>query len=323
MADEKVPEKVELTPEQRVAATLNAIGEGAFSETGGDIWSAGQPLAGDPAARHAAEAKAAAEKSASTEQKPETKAGATPTEGGELIAGKWKTKEEAEKGIHELIGYTKTALDRAEKADADRNRLIEGLAGLLNPQVGNGKTTDPWTEWESVAAVPKEVLQKTLDAYFDRKLADMSAPLVAKQQADQEIIKLYPDYVKEFDNLTAWVEQNPEIKADIEYAVGKGEHLMARKYAWRLYDQARKALGQEKMAEKVKERTEKRVVERADAGLLGGTGTGGQLPAEDEHKWPDAERMKYLKNLYDQGHQDPLLRETIGKMLDRQGFDKA
>lgn len=311
MADEKTEttSQTPLTPDQRVAQLLGNIGNEAFSTTGGDIWNAGQPLSGDLTAEHAKES-----------AKPVEKPAVETTSDQKLIAGKWKTDEEAQKGIHELIHYAKASLERAEKAEVERNELVKRLGSVLSP--GNGAPTivDPLDELESVAAIPKEHFRKAVRGEFDSWMAEKLQPEVDKRKADEEVVKIFPEYGKEFDNMLAFVNQNPAIRDDVAYAEQKGEYLLARKYAWSLFDAHRKAIRQDKVSEQVQTRQEKVEESRPDAGFLGGTGTGGHGP-EATRDWPEPKRLEYLKKLAKSGHPDMLFRETIGRMLDRQGWE--
>lgn len=302
------------TPEERAASLLNAIGDRVMGADGG-TWDSRQPLPNDPSAAHAAEMEQRS--AASKEQKPDTEQKQEEKIEEELYLGKYKTKEEAINEMHELKQYAKTAADRAEQAERSQQELASRLANAINPQQGDGKASDPRDELEAAAALPRQPFSRAVRAEMEEYLGELLKPHNEKVKADQEIIKNYPEYVEELPNIVKWLEAHPEIRDDVLYAENKGEYLMARKYAINMY-KAEKGR-EEKIGEKVEERKAKAQEAKADAGLIGGSSTVPQV----QEKEPElsAERLNYLINLKRQGHTDPLLRETLGRMLTQQGWD--
>jgi len=324
MADEK--EKVEpkappQSPEEAAAKLLEEISGEMFEKTGGDVWRSGQPLRDDPTARASQEAADAA-KAASEKEKPAEKpksgvaAQETTSDWDEPLAGKWKNREAAEKGVHELVHYAKAALARADAAE----EKLKGLGKTLNGNEKEESLSDPFDELEAVA-MPREPLKKAIRAEAQNLINEMLKPVAERQKADAEIVKMFPEYSEKFDGLLEFLEKNPQVKQDVEYAEAQGQYLMARRYAWTLYAAQEQVKAQDGQVDKAKERAERVADTRPDAAIITPSKSE-QRTIPKEPDWPSKERMEYLKNMAAGGHQDILWRETIGKLLDAQGFPK-
>ncbi len=306
-----------MSDEDKAAGSLlDELGKEMFDTTGGDRWKSGQPLPGSPEAETAKEAPA-------TEPK---EAGATPAE-KKLIAGKYETLEAAEKGIHELTQFAnqKAANEEAlaRKVEAMETAL-RAMTGVAAPKPAP-EAVDPLETLEKEWGLPKEPIEKALDQKVDQRLQAMFKPILDRQKADQEIVKQFPEYEKEFDGLLEFLEKNPAVKQRVEYAERQGEYLMAREYAWLQFERTNREVKQANVNGKVKEREVKKAEELQDAGVTqvvrnDSRKPPGETPAAPAADWPDAKRMEYLQGLAARGHQDVLWRETIGKILEKQGF---
>lgn len=300
-----------------VASLLGELAGEAFEKTGGDVYRSGQPLVGDKTVEHAAETK--------SEEKPAEKVTEPTSES--LIAGKWKTPAEAEKGVHELIHMAKSAMQERDafktKVDA-MTAALSAISGGGTPQNGDSAPKDPMSEalseLESIA-IPSEPIAKAIQIGVQREIQNMLKPVAERQRADQEIVKLYPDYEKEFDGVLEFLEKNADIKKEVEYAEAQGQYLLARKYAWLNFDRQARAPRQQGETEKKAQKREERVRETLpDAGVgVAGQRSEGRAPAPTAD-WPTEERMGYLKDMAKAGHPDILWRETIGRILTNQGF---
>lgn len=297
--------------EQKAAeGLLDELGKEMFETTGGDRWKSGQPLPGSPEAEAAKEVPA---------KEPE-KAGTTPAE-KKLIAGKYESLEAAEKGIHELTQFanqkaaSEEALSRKVEAMETALRAMTGVSAAPEPEA----KIDPLESLEKEWGLPKAPIEKAIDQKVDERLQAMFKPIVDRQKADQEIVKQFPDYEKEFDNLLEFLEKNPSVKQRVEYAERQGQHLMAREYAWLQFERTIRADRQNGVVEKVKAREEKRADSLPDASVTTTVRNDSRhgAPAEE---WPDEKRMEYLQRMAQHGHQDLLWRETIGTILKKQGF---
>src|SRR5688572_12083273 len=103
---------------------LNAIGESAFADTGGDAYRSGLPLQGDPNHEQAAGSPPPAQQAQEpvvTEQAPQE---------ADFLPGMYKTKDEAIRGIHETKRYASETKAEAEALKAQ----MAALAAALSPQ---------------------------------------------------------------------------------------------------------------------------------------------------------------------------------------------
>lgn len=296
---------------------LDELGKEMFETTGGDRWKSGQPLAGSPEADAAKDVPA---------KEPE-KAESTSAE-KKLIAGKFETVEAAEKGIHEMgqLISQKTASEEAltRKAEA-LEAALRAVVGVKPAAEPAPEAVDPLESLEKEWGLPKAPIEKALEQKVEQKLQAMFKPIVDRQKADAEIVKQFPEYEKSFDGLLEFLEKNPKVKEQVEYAERQGQYLMAREYAWLQFE--RTVRNEQKVSTNgvAKVQAEKRAEALQDAGVTAATRSDGRKPPgeavrETGGDWPDAKRMEYLQGLAQRGHQDVLWRETIGKILDKQGF---
>ena len=296
MADEK--SVVELATELLAKEADNAL-----EQTGGDVWRAGKPLLNDPANQPKAESQPPAENSPSEPAKE----GTTPPETKEeLIAGKWKTNEDAEKGVHELIQYAKRAMDRVSELEAKIPKPVQE------------EVIDPVLKLEQMTGIPHQTMNEAIEAKASEVVTKMFAPAIAKIQADQEVIAKIPDYEKEFPKLQAFVDANPDIRKAVSEAEGAGQYVLAREWAWMKFDHSRRSEQEARLKDEGKKREERVKETTADAGVL----KPGQTEARTAPAEPQLsdERFGQLVEMARSGHPSLLWRETIGKNLPKDIF---
>lgn len=306
------------TPLEAATKLLGELGDQAFNETGGDTWRSGQPLLNDPTSQHKAQDEAEA-------SPPAKKQGTTPSDEKastafeKPLAGKWKTTEEAERGVHELLQYARTAKDERDQFKTKLD-LVEGL---LNGRRGEPEVPlDPLDELENMVAIPKDPLKRAIRSEIDHAIQEIVKPQMERQKADKAILEKYPEYGEEFDNLLEFLEKNPDIKEEVAYAESQGQYLMARRYAFSLYNAQKQATQQVEGTKRAQSRAEKVAETRPDAAIISPSRHDGRSEPAPESDWPTKDRMDYLKGMARAGHQDLLWRETIGKLLDPTVFPK-
>jgi hypothetical protein len=120
---------------------LNAIGEEALGETGGDRWKSGEPL-NPPQIDVRPESGSPAPPAPTTEKTPEP----APVEPEWFIPGSYKTKEEAIKGIAETRKWASEGWDRVKAMEP---LLQKAPAQPAEPE------NDPLTELENFGVPSK------------------------------------------------------------------------------------------------------------------------------------------------------------------------
>jgi hypothetical protein len=298
--------------EGSLSEALDNLGKDVYEGTGGNVYGAGQPATED----NEAEVEAKADEKGKSET--------TSTEA--LIAGKWKTDEEARNGVHELTHYAKNALERADQATAAKAEMEAKLNTLIQVLGGAKKDETPpdaLAELESLAAIPQAQFAKAVDILIERKFENIMKPVNDRRNADAEMLKIAPEYGDRVPEIIEFLNKNPDVKAEVEYAESKGEYLLARKFAWKVFDATQKSVTSTEVAKKRDSRIEKIKDALPDAGIVGASRADERINNDapsSESDWPSQERMQYLQRKAREGHADILWRETIGKMLDKQGF---
>lgn len=277
---------------------LDGAAAEAFDSTGGDRYRSGQPLASESA-------QPVAESQPPAEAPPAEPAKEEPTSPERLIAGKWKTDAEAERGYHEIVQHAKRLQDR----------VMELETKLAPPPA---TPPDPLTALEEVTGVPRTLQEQAMRAVAERTLQEVFGPAIARVQADAEVVKEIPEYEKELPQLNAWLEEHPEVKADMQAAEAQGSYALAKKYAWLNYDRARNVTKETILKEEAKATKEKKEEARVDAAVLKPSQT--EARATTEEKGLSDERFAHLVELAKSGHPSPLWRETIGKNLSKDVF---
>lgn len=294
-------------------AAVDQEADAVLKFTGGDVYGPGQKRLETPSGEpvKTPETTSGEEKPA-TEEKP---APATTAEEPKLIAGKYKTEEEAIKGFAEA-GNTISSL---RKQLDEANARIVSLAPKPAPAP---EVVDPLDEVERFG-VPKEPLRAAMNAAAQDALNSLLAPMQARAQADMKIITEVPEYKTEFDNLTKWLHENPDVEKQVvlaeSIAKNPDEFYLARKYAWMHYDRARASSKEDALIEKAIERKQDVVTKRIDAAIVEKkqTVTRDTPAKKDEEDW-NVEKQERLKDLRKSGHEAPLWRAAILPSLAKQ-----
>lgn len=283
-------------PGQLASEVLSEISNDMFEQTGGDRYTRAMPS--DPATQHS-----------------------EPSEGEKPPKEQENPKEEKASEVEDVLAQAKEALDKMNASEAKNSTLakkITELEAMLVALSPSEKSDDPYELLEKESYVPKELLEKAVALGVEKKLQEMMQPEIARKAADAEIIKLYPEYAKDYQEMLAFLDKNPTVARDVQYATEKGEHLLARKFAYTLFRSAKTAYQKSENNGKAAEREEKVKEAKADAGVLK---TPRQPKSEQPApKWPSRERMEQLKESAKRGHPEQLYRETIGVLLEEQGF---
>ena len=302
-----VPEAEELAK-----GLLDEIGNEMFERTGGDRYRAKQPLLSDPSVETPAAVsppaptpEAATEEASSTPGSPggETSQGAEPEW---FLPGLYKTREEADKGIRETKRYASEAMTRAKEAE----RRLEPVEPPKPP-------SDPLSELENYG-VPKELMAKAMELIARETLQKTLEPAAKRMEADAKIVSMYPEYQTKFNDLTAFVESDPELLSKVTRAEAAGEFLLARELAWLNYERANAV---RKVAEVTQEQ-ERRVTEARrtmpDATVMKPSQSESRTkPVEPSPNNLSEKQFDDLVELAKAGYNQPLWRNTIGLQLER------
>lgn len=305
--------------EKLAGELLGEISEEVFDLTGGDRYRAGQPLQDDPSVEKPAAdgppVSEQAEATATEEAKPAAEEAAPETPRDEkgrftkaepepewFLPGLYKTKEEAIKGIHETKRYASDAVDRANAAKTE-------------PPV---EEVDPLSDLENYG-VPKDVMSKAITVGAQKALRELLEPMTKRIDADRKIVSMYPDYEKNFTDLAAFVESEPELMQKVNRAEAAGEFLLARELAWLNYERFTAS-----KAERAKTTTRGQQVERAKETMADAAVT---KPSQAESRTRPAapspndipdEKFADLLELAKAGYPTPLWKSTIGATLERE-----
>lgn len=302
---------------QLAGELLGEISQDVFDLTGGDRYRAGEPLLGDPSVEkpaadgppvsEQADATVATDadtKAPSEEPVRDEKGRFTKSEPDAewFLPGLYKTKEEAIKGIHETKRYASDALDKANAAKTEPK----------------AEEADPLTDLENYG-VPKDVMGKAITAGAQKALQQLLEPMAKRIDADRKIVTLYPDYGKNFEDLAAFVESEPELMQKVNRAEAAGEFLLARELAWLNYERFNAS-----KAERAKESKRGQQVERAKETMADAAVT---KPSQAETRTRPAvpspndipeEKFADLLELAKAGYPTPLWKSTIGATLERE-----
>lgn len=219
-----------------------------------------------------------------------------------FLPGLYKTKEEAIKGIHETKRYASDALDKVKAAE----------------KAPEAEATDPLAELENYG-VPKEVMAKVISEGSRQALQQLLEPMTRRIEADRKIVAMYPDYGKNFDDLAAFVESQPELTLKVNRAEAAGEFLLARELAWLNYERHTVSKAAEANSTKRGRQIEKAKDTMVDASV----GKPSQAetrtrPAVASPNDLSEDKFTDLMELAKAGHPSPLWRQTIGAVLERE-----
>lgn len=317
MSDDVAPPTETQTAEEATGSLLDAISQHALDATGGDVYRAGQPLAGDgdhPAAPAKAPASAGAdgEGSSPSQSKPEEL-----TRLEKLLGGKYESIEEAEKGIHQLLQDRKAAQETASTAQAE----LERIRGAV---VANGHAPepppDPMSELEMLG-FPKEIIERAIEHKLRAVIAADAKPYQERVAADKEIIAKYPDYEKRFEDLNGWLSQHKDIEAQVLLAENAGHYTLAREFAWLQFDRDQSVKAQNEATEAAAETTVKRTERRSDARTFQPSQTTDtRTPPVENRNIIGKDEFQKLTDLARAGYEQPLWRRTIGETLPKEVF---
>lgn len=296
------------TAQQLANDALGAIGTEMMEKTGGDRWRAGQPLLTEPEQQSLPATEAEAEPTP-VDGGETTDAGTKPTSepGEKLILGKWKSEEEALRGYHEAVHMGNAAKAERDSLAARLAAVERTIAPVSRPEM------DPFDELEAFG-LPKEVTERAVKHLTQKAVQEMFAPTFHQIQADKDIIQKYPEYKDRFNDLSAFVETNADVKDSVQRAEAVGEYGLAREYAWLKFVNS----GVQQIESDLKAADASRSAEiratRKDAAVQAAPRTDTRTkPSEDTGI--TSERLEYLKGLAKAGHPTPLWRETIGRTL--------
>jgi len=320
MSDEVAPPTKEQTAEEAKGSLLDAISQQALDATGGDVYRAGQPLA-TPDQPPVAPAKAAADAAAGGEEtsSSQPKAEEPLDRLGRLLGNKYTSIEEAEKGIHQLLQDRKAAQDSATNAHAELERIRGAV--VANGHAAAEPPPDPMSELEMLG-FPKDIMERAIEHKLRAVIAADAKPFNERVAADKEIVGKYPDYEKQFDELSSWLGQHKDIEKQVLLAENAGHYTLAREFAWLQFDRDKAARTETQTTDAAAETAVKRTEKRSDARTFQPSQTTEARippPAENRNVIGKDEFQK-LTDLARAGYEQPLWRRTIGETLSKDVF---
>ncbi len=282
---------------------LNAIGEEALGETGGDRWKSGQPIVAPTIDVRSETGSPAPEPPAKEEKAPEK----TEAEPEWFIPGSYKTREEAIKGIAETRKWASEGWDRV--------KAMEPL--LSKPTPAPEPESDPLVELENFG-VPRAALKSAIEQLSQQTVTKMFEPAIRKMEADRQIVSKYPEYQDNFDSLSQFVQNQPELLEKVTRAENAGEYLLARELAWLHYERGGKVAKAQELTAANTERVEKAKAVMADAAVVKPSATDSRT--DDAYFSPNQipeNKFNDLIELAKAGYPQQLWKNTIGAGLER------
>lgn len=148
-----------------------------------------------------------------------------------LLAGKWKTEEELNKGVHNLIAHANAQETRA-------NQLAAELAALRS-KPGD----DAVAKFSEESGVAADQATAAIRSVAVQVLQEMIAPAVKAATADQELTKTYgSDYLKALPQVQIYLAENPQVARLANEAVESGNPMLGKAYAYEMYMKDKAAL---------------------------------------------------------------------------------
>jgi hypothetical protein len=150
------------------------------------------------------------------------------------IVGKWKTEE----ALAKTILSSREEGKRKDKMVKSQEKKIDSLeTRLARLEINGTQPAAPRTSWTELAEKDGGyVTPKVLDAFGTELLQKVGEivgsqlnPLVSEIQADARVIGQRPLYGKLRDQLGPYLEDNPELKSEVEELVQLGKGDIARR----------------------------------------------------------------------------------------------
>ena len=263
----------------------------------------------------------------------------------ELIFGKYKSMEEAEKGYYESVKYANSAMDELSaiknQASATPGSTPAGGQATTAPggSPGARERVDPsqrnlppvdWRTNEAVVKVSEETgipvdqLGMLADAIRNQSAREAQevvdarlTPMQAQADAEAYMRKTYPDAYNHLDEMSLFLKGNPGIAQVAGSLAGVGDQRAAMEYVWTQYRANIGRNAQAKMQVNAEVAEEQRVEARAAAGLPAATGTSVHA-ALAESNGPTQEQLAALLAARKAGDQQAAIlhrRATLGHLL--------
>lgn len=262
-----------------------------------------------------------------------------------LIAGKWKTPEEARKGIHSLIQLTKSALSERDQLRAKQMQPSApstpaaepaGTVSRAAPPEVSAKRDEVLTALKDRYGFEPEDLNALVNLVTDEAASKANSSLKAEQQqaeadarswqeVDQYMATAYPEYASHVDAISLYLQKDNEVAAEVNALVESGNKKGAMRLAWLSFRDAmklesaptppaedpkakeeRELLAREQVTKEERERA------RIDAGLVSSQMGGVHTPAAEG---PSEEEVAQATRLFKAGIKEPYLRLKFGSQL--------
>lgn len=158
-----------------------------------------------------------------------------PEGGDRLLAGKYKTVEELERGYSMQQTETRKIIEARDVALRQLETVLplieRGVAGAPNT-AGPASTSDPISNLlESLnkgESVTREQLAGAVQAVARAEVAPIMDALSARQSA----VAALPEFVKFENEIAQFVEANPTLKSEVQAMMAKGLSTQALKYSY-------------------------------------------------------------------------------------------
>lgn len=204
----------------------------------------------------------------------------------EPILGKYDNREEATKGLHNLISKLGSETARASAAEERARTLEAELAAAKRtlphaPIVTEEGTLDQKAFLEAVDARAEAIADKKLTPIMN---ALQNAMTIG--EAEQAMLNEFgSSYYEQLPTYRTFLSENPKVNELVQRAEQNGQPLLARQYGWAEFQRSRDTAAEAEVQKRGAERVQKRDEARKDAAVLGG----------DRKAPPSSEKPKITK----------------------------
>jgi len=272
-----------------------SIGQEVLDRTGGDSYRSGQGLLGTP---DAPPEPTSGEK---TPPQPLSSPQAeTPTVEAEKRfgpGGKYTSMEEWERATIEA-GNTITRLNR-ERDELDSR--LKAVEATISPKPE--EKADPLDFVENYG-IPKEPLKAAIRTTMETMMKEAAEPYNARVQADQAILQKYPEYGERFNDMKAFLHQNPDVERQVSIAESQGAFELAREFAWLKFNQTQGAEAENGKIEESRTQAKDKAQRLVDATVTDRKSghTRDQSTAPRDDKKVSQEELDHLKGMVKGGY---------------------
>lgn len=240
--------------------------------------------------------------------------------GRKLVLGKYGSEKEAEDAYHRLLHTNKELMRRLDAATGQQAVLEQpaprqpeaAQTPRVEPAVRSAAREEAMKTWQEKYGVAPEDLD-ALKVIAREAVLEEVGPEREYRKADQFMSERYPESMQFREEVTQFVQTDPETGEFVRSAWERGDYKAAMEYAWMKYNLNVRTATERAMLANDAVRQQEVEAARKDAGLISSQVSG--VHETTKQYGPTKEEMARLENLHRAGHKEPWLRATIGATL--------